>query len=124
MYEMLYDYEDDFKKIFKVRVEFDEEMKWSEEVACQYGGRLRKLRDENFCPLTVRPWPRFWSTAFALPDAGERSPRVFSTSPIWRANRRYAAKLGCEPSSPPSTFAARWTQRSTGTICSKLKSAN
>ena len=33
MYELLYDYEDDFKKIFKVRVEFDEEMKWSEEVA-------------------------------------------------------------------------------------------
>ncbi len=30
MYELLYDYEDDFKKIFKVRVEFDEEMKWSE----------------------------------------------------------------------------------------------
>ncbi|HZH85387.1 MAG TPA: AAA family ATPase, partial [Phototrophicaceae bacterium] len=47
MYEMLYDYEDDFKKIFKVRVEFDEEMKWSEEVACQYGGRLRKLVDDE-----------------------------------------------------------------------------
>jgi lon-related putative ATP-dependent protease len=47
MYEMLYDYEDDFKKIFKVRVEFDEEMKWSEEVTCQYGGRLRKLVDDE-----------------------------------------------------------------------------
>jgi lon-related putative ATP-dependent protease len=47
MYEMLYDYEDDFKKIFKVRVEFDEEMKWSKEVACQYGGRLRKLVDDE-----------------------------------------------------------------------------
>ena len=47
MYEMLYDYEDDFKKIFKVRVEFDEEMKWNEEVVCQYGGRLRKLADEE-----------------------------------------------------------------------------
>jgi lon-related putative ATP-dependent protease len=47
MYEMLYDYEDDFKKIFKVRVEFDEEMKWSEEVARQYGGRLRKLVDDE-----------------------------------------------------------------------------
>ena len=32
MYELLYDYEDDFKKIFKVRVEFDEEMKWSDAV--------------------------------------------------------------------------------------------
>src|SRR5580700_7697757 len=43
MYEMLYDFEDDFKKIFKVRVEFDEEMKWTDGVFRHYGGRLRKL---------------------------------------------------------------------------------
>jgi len=47
MYELLYDYEDDFKKIFKVRVEFDEEMKWSDEVFRQYGGRLRKLVEDE-----------------------------------------------------------------------------
>ncbi|HVB55904.1 MAG TPA: AAA family ATPase [Candidatus Acidoferrales bacterium] len=47
MYELLYDFEDDFKKIFKVRVEFDEEMKWSEEVLRQYGARLRKLSDDE-----------------------------------------------------------------------------
>jgi lon-related putative ATP-dependent protease len=47
MYELLYDYEDDFKKIFKVRVEFDEEMKWSDEVLRQYSGRLRKLCDDE-----------------------------------------------------------------------------
>jgi len=47
MYELLYDYEDDFKKIFKVRVEFDEEMKWSEVVVGQYGGRLRELCDKE-----------------------------------------------------------------------------
>jgi predicted ATP-dependent protease len=47
MYELLYDFEDDFKKIFKVRVEFDEEMKWSEEVVRQYSGRLRKLCDDE-----------------------------------------------------------------------------
>ena len=47
LYELLYDFEDDFKKIFKVRVEFDEEMKWSDEVVRQYGGRLRKLVDEE-----------------------------------------------------------------------------
>jgi ATP-dependent Lon protease len=52
MYELLYDFEDDFKKIFKVRVEFDEEMKWSEEVIRQYAGRLRKLSDdEQLCPF-------------------------------------------------------------------------
>ncbi|HKV03643.1 MAG TPA: AAA family ATPase [Candidatus Acidoferrales bacterium] len=47
MYELLYDYEDDFKKIFKVRVEFDEEMKWSDEVLRHYGGRLRKLVEDE-----------------------------------------------------------------------------
>jgi predicted ATP-dependent protease len=47
MYELLYDYEDDFKKIFKVRVEFDEEMKWGEEVIRQYSGRIRKLVDDE-----------------------------------------------------------------------------
>jgi lon-related putative ATP-dependent protease len=47
MYELLYDYEDDFKKIFKVRVEFDEEMAWSADVARHYGGRLRKLIEDE-----------------------------------------------------------------------------
>src|SRR5215470_13056649 len=47
MYELLYTFEDDFKKIFKVRVEFDEEMKWSDEIIRQYASRLRKLVDEE-----------------------------------------------------------------------------
>jgi predicted ATP-dependent protease len=48
MYELLYEYEDDFKKIFKVRVEFDEETSWGDGVVRNYGGRLRKLsEDEN-----------------------------------------------------------------------------
>jgi len=47
MYELLHDYEDDFKKIFKVRVEFDEEMNWSDEVLKQYSGRIRKLCDDE-----------------------------------------------------------------------------
>jgi predicted ATP-dependent protease len=52
MYELLYEHEDDFKKIFKVRVEFDEEMKWTDEVFCHYGGRLRKLaEEENLLPF-------------------------------------------------------------------------
>jgi lon-related putative ATP-dependent protease len=47
MYELLYNYEDDFKKIFKMRVEFDEEMNWNEAVMHQYAGRLRKLSDDE-----------------------------------------------------------------------------
>jgi predicted ATP-dependent protease len=50
MFELLYDFEDDFKKIFKVRVEFDEEMKWSDELVRQYAGRLRKLIDDEELP--------------------------------------------------------------------------
>ncbi|MBI1738533.1 MAG: AAA family ATPase [Acidobacteria bacterium] len=52
MYELLYAYEEDFKKIFKVRAEFDEEMKMNDEVILQYGGHLRKLsEDEKLCPF-------------------------------------------------------------------------
>jgi ATP-dependent Lon protease len=52
LYELLYEYEEDFKKIFKIRAEFDEEMPMSDEVIRQYGGRLRKLsEDEKLCPF-------------------------------------------------------------------------
>ncbi len=52
MYELLYEYEEDFKKIFKVRAEFDEEMEMSDAVILQYGSRLRKLCDEEgLCPF-------------------------------------------------------------------------
>ena len=52
MYEMLYAYEEDFKKIFKVRAEFDDEMKMNDEVIRQYGGHLRKLSEkEKLCPF-------------------------------------------------------------------------
>src|ERR1700676_5394477 len=58
MYELLYDFEEDFKKIFKVRVEFDEEMKWSDAVIGEYAGRLRKIFDDE----KLYPFDR---TAFA-----------------------------------------------------------
>src|ERR1700691_2211640 len=52
LYEMLYDYEEDFRKIFKVRVEFDEEMKMSDGVIAEYAGRLRALCEkENLSPF-------------------------------------------------------------------------
>jgi len=52
MYELLYTYEEEFKKIFKVRVEFDEEMEMSDDVIRQYSGRLSKLcGDEGLCPF-------------------------------------------------------------------------
>ena len=52
MYELLYEYEEDFRKIFKVRVEFDEEMHMSDGVIAEYAGRLRALSEkENLCPF-------------------------------------------------------------------------
>ena len=51
VYELLYEYEEDFRKIFKVRVEFDEEMPMSDVVVAEYAGRLRALSErENLLP--------------------------------------------------------------------------
>src|ERR1700675_32759 len=47
LYEMLYEYEEDFRKIFKVRVEFDEEMAMSDGVIAEYAGRLRTLSEKE-----------------------------------------------------------------------------
>jgi predicted ATP-dependent protease len=52
LYELLYEYEEDFRKIFKVRVEFDEEMAMSDRVIEEYAGRLRTLSEkENLFPF-------------------------------------------------------------------------
>src|SRR5256712_9046742 len=52
LYELLYEYEEDFRKIFKVRVEFDEEMAMSDGVIAEYAGRLRALSEkENLYPV-------------------------------------------------------------------------
>jgi lon-related putative ATP-dependent protease len=52
VYELLYDYEEDFRKIFKVRVEFDEEMAMNDTVIAEYAGRLRALSEkENLWPF-------------------------------------------------------------------------
>ncbi len=58
MYELLYDYEEDFRKIFKVRVEFDEEMAMNDTVIAEYAGRLRALSEKEIL------WP-FDRGAFA-----------------------------------------------------------
>ena len=47
LYELFYEMEDDFRKIFKVRVEFDEVVEWSRELVLHYGGMVRKLAEEE-----------------------------------------------------------------------------
>jgi len=54
MYEMLYDYEEDFRKIFKVRVEFDEEMAMGDAVIGPFCGRLNKLSKDESLPAFDR----------------------------------------------------------------------
>ena len=53
LYELLYEYEEDFRKIFKVRVEFDEEMPMSDIVIEEYAGRLRALERKGK-PVSLR----------------------------------------------------------------------
>ena len=87
LYEMLYTYEEEFKKIFKVRVEFDEEMEMSDDVIRQYSGRLRKLcEDEGLCPFdrtAVAAHDRIRRAAGRPAQQGHR--RVSPIWPIWRA---------------------------------------
>ena len=124
MYELLYDYEDDFKKIFKVRVEFDEEMKWSDEVFRQYGGRLRKLVDDEKLLHFDR------SAVASILEHGVRlagrrgkiTTRFFDLADLARESC-YVARHDGSSVVTPGTCAWRWTRKSTGTICSKRKFA-
>jgi lon-related putative ATP-dependent protease len=50
LYELFYNYEEDFRKIFKVRAEFDDVMDWGEHVIHQYSGQLRKLAEDEGLP--------------------------------------------------------------------------
>src|SRR5450631_889646 len=72
MYEMLYEYEEDFRKIFKVRVEFDEEMVMSDAVVRQYAGRLHQLSEQE----KIGPFDRTAVASmleFGVRQAGRRS---------------------------------------------------
>jgi lon-related putative ATP-dependent protease len=52
LYELFYELEEDFRRIFKVRVEFDEVVDWSQALVLHYGGRVRKVaEEENLLPL-------------------------------------------------------------------------
>ncbi|HXU50207.1 MAG TPA: ATP-binding protein, partial [Candidatus Binatia bacterium] len=98
MYELLYDYEDDFKKIFKVRVEFDEETVWSEDVLRQYGGRLRKLSDDE----KLLPFDR--TAVAAILEHGVRlagrhgkiTTRFFDLADLGREASYAASHCGCK----------------------------
>jgi predicted ATP-dependent protease len=94
MYEMLYDYEEDFKKIFKIRVEFDEEMKWSDEVIRHYAGRLRKIcDDEKLLPFDREAFALILEHGVRLAGRrGKITTRFFDLADLARESS-YLAKL-------------------------------
>src|SRR6202161_330000 len=65
MYELLYNIEEDFRKNFKMRVEFDEEMVMSDAVIRHYGDRLRQLSEQE----KIGPFDRT-AVASLLEDGG------------------------------------------------------
>ena len=104
MYELLYDFEEDFKKIFKVRVEFDEEMKWSDEVhpASTPGACARFPTTKNsmhFDRTAVRRHSR-------TRRASRRAPRenhhaIFRSRRSWRGNLPTSRAMRANQRSPP-----------------------
>src|SRR6202790_2851211 len=72
LYEVLYEYEEDFQKIFKVRVEFDEEMPMTDGVIEEYAGRLRALSEkENLFPFDRGAFPAILE--YGVRRAGRRN---------------------------------------------------
>lgn len=96
MYELLYDFEEDFKKIFKIRVEFDEEMKWSDEVIRQYAGRLRKIcDDEKLYPFDRRAFAAILEHGVRLAGRrGKITTRFFDLADLARESSYVAKNAG------------------------------
>jgi ATP-dependent Lon protease len=96
MYELLYDFEEDFKKIFKIRVEFDEEMKWSDEVIQQYAGRLRRIcDDEKLYPFDRRAFAAILEHGVRLAGRrGKITTRFFDLADLARESSYVAKNAG------------------------------
>ena len=96
MYELLYDFEEDFKKIFKIRVEFDEEMKWSDEVIQQYAGRLRKIcDDEKLCAFDRQAFAAILEHGVRLAGRrGKITTRFFDLADLARESSYVAKNAG------------------------------
>ncbi len=98
MYELLYDFEEDFKKIFKIRVEFDEEMKWSDEVIHHYAGRLRKIcDDEKLLPFDRDAFAAILEHGVRLAGRrGKITTRFFDLADLARESSYIAKDRSCE----------------------------
>jgi len=103
MYEMLYEYEEDFRKIFKVRVEFDEEMMMSDAVVRQYSGRLHQLSEQENIPAFDRTAVAAM-LEFGVRQAGRRN-KVTARFPELADLAREAAYIARQENASPVTSA-------------------
>jgi predicted ATP-dependent protease len=103
MYEILYEFEEDFRKIFKVRVEFDEEMVMSDAAVRQYAGRLHQLSDQE----GIAPFDRTAVAAlmeYGIRQAGRRN-KVTARFPDLADLAREASYIARQESASPVTAA-------------------
>ena len=53
LYDLLYNADPDFQKLFKITAEFDDTMQFTDEAVAEYIAFIRKIiRDEKLCPIT------------------------------------------------------------------------
>ena len=117
LYELLYEYEEDFRKIFKVRVEFDEEMAMSDGVIEEYAGRIRTLSEkENLFPFDRGAFAAILEHGVRKAGREIKLRHALWILPIWRAKRT-------TPRRPPEKMwcgrhmcARRLRRKSSGTI--------
>jgi len=71
LYHLLYEYDEDFQKIFKIKADFDFEMDLNDEAIIQYAKFIRKIcRDENLRPFEREAIGKV--VEFAVRQAGRR----------------------------------------------------
>ena len=108
-----------------MRVEFDEEMNWSDEVFRHYGGRLRKLaEDEKLLHFDRTAVAAILEHGVRLAGRrGKITTRFFDLADLARESC-YAARHDGMQRGDRETRARRLsTPKSTATTCSKRKSA-
>ena len=103
MYEMLYEFEEDFRKIFKVRVEFDEEMVMSDAAIRQYAGRLHQLSEQEGIPSFDRTAVAALME-YGIRQAGRRN-KVTARFPDLADLAREAAYIARQETASPVTAA-------------------
>ncbi len=98
LYHLLYNLDDDFKKIFKIKADFDSVMKKDDSKVLQYAAFIRKICDEE----KLRPFDRTGMAAvieYGMEIAGRQgklSTRFHLIADILRESNYWASKDGSD----------------------------